>query len=43
MTELAHSIVTTRFPAKADLEASKIRELATLINAVYDEVWAASR
>jgi GNAT superfamily N-acetyltransferase len=30
-------MVTTRFPAKADVEASKINQLATLINEVYDD------
>jgi GNAT superfamily N-acetyltransferase len=37
MTELAHSTVTTRFPTEADLTASTINKLATLINAVYDD------
>jgi hypothetical protein len=37
MTELAHSTVTTRFPTEADLDASKIKQLAALINEVYDD------
>jgi GNAT superfamily N-acetyltransferase len=37
MTERAHSTVTTQFPTEADLEASKINQLAVLINAVYDD------
>ena len=30
-------MMTTRFPTEADLEASKIKQLADLINAVYDD------
>jgi GNAT superfamily N-acetyltransferase len=36
MTKRYRYTVTTRFPTEADLEASKIKQLATLINEVYD-------
>ena len=37
MTKLYNCMVTTRFPTEADLEASKINQLAALINEVYDD------
>jgi GNAT superfamily N-acetyltransferase len=37
MTKLYRCMVTTRFPTEADLEASKIKQLAALINEVYDD------
>jgi hypothetical protein len=40
MTKLYRCMVTTRFPTEADLEASKIKQLAALINEVYDDAEA---
>ena len=34
---MSEQIITTRFPTEADLEASKIKQLMDLINAVYDD------
>ena len=40
MTKRARCRVTTRFPTEANLTASTINQLTTLINAVYDDAEA---